>query len=207
MPLLPILAGLAGSIFGSRAKSKAAEQATSAQVGATQLGIDESGRRFDEIQKILAPFVQAGESGIGGLLDIVGLSGPEAEASAISRIEQGPTFQALTRQGEEGLLANASATGGLRGGNTQGALAQFRPQQLSNLINQQFNRLSGISQLGQASAARVGAAGLQTGQNISNLLLEQGQAQAQGALARGQNQSALFGDISGAFGEFIGGGF
>ena len=33
------------------------------------------------------------------------------------------------------------------------ALSQYRPQVLSGLINQQYQRLGGISQLGQASAA------------------------------------------------------
>jgi len=200
---LPIVGGLAGSIFGSREKSKAADRATDAQVRATELGIAESGRRFDEVQKLLAPFVGAGESAIGGLLNLTGLGDPEAARNAIIDIEGSPEFEARTRLGEEAILQNASATGGLRGGNIQAALAQFRPQVLSDLINKQFGRLSGISQLGQASAAGVGSAGLQTGQNISDLLLEQGQARGQGALAQGQTKSALFGDVAGAFGEIL----
>ncbi|WP_449405980.1 hypothetical protein [Massilia phosphatilytica] len=36
-----------------------------------------------------------------------------------------PRFQALQQQGNDAILANASATGGLRGGNVQGALGQF----------------------------------------------------------------------------------
>jgi hypothetical protein len=57
---------------------------------------------------------------------------------------------------------------------------------LSQLINQQYNRLGGLAQMGQASAAGVGSAGLQTGSNIAQLLQAQGAAQAGGQLAAGQ---------------------
>lgn len=99
---------------------------------------------------------------------------------------------AMTQQGENAILQQGSATGGLRGGNTQGALAQFRPQMLSNLINQQYGRLGGITQMGQASAAGVGAAGMQSGAQIADLLGQQGAAVAGGQLALGQAAAAPF---------------
>ena len=116
---------------------------------------------------------------------------------AISALEAGPEFQALTQAGEEAILQSAAATGGLRGGQTQAALAQFRPQVLSSLINQQYSRLGGltalgqtttqnVAQLGQAAAAGQAAAGQQTAANISNLFGQQGAAQAGAALAQGQ---------------------
>jgi hypothetical protein len=93
---------------------------------------------------------------------------------------------AMTQQGENAILQQGAATGGLRGGNVQGALAQFRPQALSSLINQQYGRLGGITQMGQASAAGVGAAGMQTGQSVAGLLGQQGSAVAGGILGAGQ---------------------
>ena len=67
---------------------------------------------------------------------------------------------------QEGLLANASATGGLRGGNIQRALGEFRPEILSRAINQRFNQLTPMSQTG-AEIAR-GLYG--TGANLSQYL-------------------------------------
>ena len=55
----------------------------------------------------------------------------------------------MVQQGQDAILQNASAIGGLRGGNTQAALAQFRPALLSQLIAEQYNRLGGLSSLGQ----------------------------------------------------------
>jgi hypothetical protein len=107
----------------------------------------------------------------------------------------------LTRQGEEAILQQASATGGLRGGNTQGALAQFRPQVLSSLINQQYGRLGGLTSMGQNAAVGVGNAGMQTGQNISGLYGQQGAAAAGSALAQGQ----AFGNVMGGISQYAGG--
>ena len=106
--------------------------------------------------------------------------------AAIAALQSSPQFAAMMQQGEGAMLQNASATGGLRGGNLQGALAQFRPQLLSQLIEQQFSRLGGMAQAGQSAAAGQANAGMQTGTNVANLYGDIGQAQAGGALAKGQ---------------------
>jgi hypothetical protein len=98
----------------------------------------------------------------------------------------------LAQQGEEALLQRASATGGLRGGNIQGALAQFRPALLNQAIEQQYGRLGGMTSLGQQSAAGVGTAGMQTGTNVANLLAQQGAARAGGELGEAKAFSGLF---------------
>jgi hypothetical protein len=101
------------------------------------MGIEEQRRQFDEIQKLLSPYVQAGTGAISGFQPfqeagaqafeqqqaLAGLRGPEAQQAAIAQIEQSPFLQAQIRQGEEAMLQRASATGGLRGGNIQAALA------------------------------------------------------------------------------------
>jgi hypothetical protein len=130
--------------------------------------------------------------------------GAQAQQQAISQFEQSPMFQALARQGEEGILQNASATGGLRGGNVQGALAQFRPALLNQQIQQQLETLGGISRLGQNAAAGVGTAGMETGRNVGALLQDTGQARGYGALgsgmALGQGVASLGSILGGALG-------
>ena len=121
----------------------------------------------------------------------------EAQQEAISQQEQSPFFQALVAQGEDAILQNASATGGLRGGNVQGALAQFRPSLLNAFIEQQYGRLGGMTELGQNSAAKVGAAGQTAATNIGNRLTEAGQARAGSALAQGQAFNTALGTITG----------
>jgi hypothetical protein len=196
---------VAGSVItgymGSKAQSSAAQTAAGAQEAATMMSIEEQRRQFDELQKVLAPYVAAGTGGEGveGALQaqqaLVGLRGPEEQAAALRSVEASPEMAAMVRQGEEALLQRASATGGLRGGNVQAALAQFRPQMLSQLINQQYERLGGLTRIGQASAAGVGAAGMEQAGNISNLLAQQGAAQAGAALASGQAQAQMWSGI------------
>ena len=179
-------------LIGSSMQASAAEDAAGIQAGAAGQGIEEQRRQFDALQALLKPYTEAGLPALEAQQAFLGLKGPKAERAAIERIRGGETFQALASQGEEALLQRASATGGLRGGNIQGALAQFRPQLLSSLIEQQYGRLGGLTTMGQRSAAGVGAAGMETGTNVANLLSQQGAALAGGELGEAKAYGQLF---------------
>jgi len=201
------LAGIAvggATLISGMAQADAAGDAAAIQAGSAQAGIEEQRRQFNKVQELLKPYTEAGQPALEAQQAFLGLKGPEAERAAIERIQGGETFKALTQQGEEALLQRASATGGLRGGNIQGALAQFRPQLLSSLIDQQYGRLGGMTALGQQSAAGVGTAGLQTGVNVANLLGQQGAAQAGAEIAQGKAFGAIPSAISGGLGLFSG---
>lgn len=184
--------------------AQAAEEAANIQAGSAQAGIAEQRRQFEAARELLKPYTEAGVPALEAQQALIGLQGPEAERAAIQRIQGGETFQALTRQGENALLQQASATGGLRGGNIQGALAQFRPQLLSSLIEQQYGRLGGMTTLGQQSAAGVGGAGMQTGTNVANLLGQEGAALAGGELAQAKAFGSIPAAISGGLGIYSG---
>lgn len=201
------LAGVAvggATLVSGYMQGEAAKDAAATQAGASQAGIEEQRRQFDVVQKLLEPYVTGGTEAFKQQQALVGVQGPEAQRAAISALEQGPAYQALVQQGENALLQRASATGGLRGGNIQAALAQFRPQILSQLIEQQYGQLGGLSKFGQASAAGVGAAAQETGGNIAQLLAAQGAAQAGGQLAAGKAFSSIPAAISGGLGIFSG---
>jgi len=212
--LLPGIGGVIGAGLGGAIEGEeAVGQASQAQQQAAQSGIDEQRRQFDAIQKLLQPYTEAGTGALAQQQALLGLGAPGAQQQAITALQGSPQFQALQQQGENAILQNASATGGLRGGNVQAALAQFRPALLSSLIEQQYGRLGGLTSIGQNAAAGVGNAGMSTGTNIATLLGRQGQAQAGGILGQ---QSALTGGInkafgavqgSGGFGKLFGGGF
>jgi len=198
-PITGLIVGGATLVGGSM-QASAAEDAANIQAGASQAGIEEQRRQFDAMRELLRPYTEAGLPALEAQQAFLGLRGPEAERAAIERIRGGETFQALSQQGEEALLQRASATGGLRGGNIQAALGQFRPQLLSSLIEQQYGRLGGMTSLGQQSAAGVGAAGMETGTNIANLLGQQGAARAGGELG----QAKAYGQILNMPAQFLG---
>ena len=223
-----VVAGVA-SVASAANQSNAAARAARAQVQGAEAGIAEQRRQFDAAQAVLAPYVDAGTEALTGLKPYVetgtqslqqqrvlaGLEGPEAQRAAIEALASNPEFQALTRQGEEAMLQKASATGGLRGGNIQGALAQYRPAMLQDYIGQQYARLGGltalgqttgqnIAQLGQASATGQATAGLRTGADIAGLYGDIGAARAGKFL----NQGQAIGNVIGTFGRMAGfGGF
>jgi hypothetical protein len=183
------IASVGLSLIGAEQKRKAASQASSAQQQSYQMGIDEQRRQFDELRRLLEPYTQAGLPALKQQQALLGLSGAEEQQAAINAIQNQPGFQAMLQQGENAMLQNASATGGLRGGNLQGAMAQFRPQMLAQAIQDQYSRLGGMTTLGQQSAAGVGSAGMQTGRGISDLFGQMGAARAGGIL--GQNRAKL----------------
>ena len=184
-----------GGITGAKQAGEAAERAGRTQASAAEKGIEEQRRQFDALVELMAPYVTAGTGAMGQQQALIGLQGDEAQKQAIQGFEQSPLFQSLMQQGENAILQNASATGGLRGGNVQAALAQFRPQALNSLIEQQYGRLGGLSTMGQASAAGQASSGMQSASNIGNLLANQGAALAGGIMGQGGIARQTFGDV------------
>ena len=208
---------VATQVGGSLLQGSAAQRASGQQAAAAQAGIDEQRRQFEAMRESLSPFQQAGAQALGEFAPfqqagaqafqqqqaLAGLQGQPAQQQAISALEQSPLYQSLARQGEEALLQRASATGGLRGGNVQAALAQFRPAMLQQLIDQQYQRLGGLAgtglettanlaRMGQSAAAMQGQGGLNAASNIGALLTQQGQAQSGGTLGMAQGIGQLF---------------
>ena len=203
---------------GQEAQVRAAEIAQETQLEMFREGQETQHQMFERTQEILRPYVQAGEAQLATLggyttagpqaferqLDLAGLRGPQAQQAAIEQVRTQPRFGALTQAGEEAILANASATGGLRGGNTQNALARFRSDLLADEIEREYARFGGltafgqgvsqnVAQMGQASAANTGTAALQTGQSIASLQGAAGQGIASLQSATGQGIAALQG--------------
>jgi hypothetical protein len=243
-------AELVGGLVQARAADKAAQnaaqmqgQATEAQLAAARQAADELRAGQAAVEQTLQPFIEitpqqiqnlglyqrAGTQALEQQSALAGLQGPEAQRAAIANLEASPEFQALTRQGEEVLLQRAAATGGLRGGNIQGALAQFRPGMLQKYIDQQYSRLGGLSGQGlnvtqnllnQGYGAATNLAGLRQAQaaGLANIQSGMGAAQAAGlanlgniqqARETGQGQvlSNVLGNLGGLYGMYQGGYF
>lgn len=204
-----------GQYFSAKEQSNAARGAARAQVSMADLASREQQMAENEIINLLRPYmeagrpdltqpyIQAGGQALQGLQGLLGLRGAGEQQSAIQGIEQGAQFQELARQGEQGILQNASATGGLRGGNVQAALSQFRPALLNQLIESQYGKLAGLTSMGgtaaqnllgmgQEAATGLASAQQQTGANIGNFLTQRGAAQAGGILGSGKAYAGLY---------------
>lgn len=175
----------------------AAETAAEAQTAATQQAIDFQKEMYGQQQALLDPYLQAGTGALKQQQALAGTLGPQAQQAAIAGIQSGPGFQAALQQGETSLLQNAAATGGVRGGNIQGALAQFSPQLLGQAIDRRYGQLGGLTGLGQATAMGQAAAAGGLGQNVGAGLGQLGNIQAQEALGSYNLQKGFVGDIFG----------
>jgi hypothetical protein len=199
-----LVLGAAGAAYSAHEQSSAAESASRAQQAAADEQIQFQREALAETRELLSPYVEAGDEALLQQLDLLGIGegGEEAQQRAISGIETSPLFQAQVRQGEEAMLQQAAATGGLRGGNIQGALAQYRPAMLQREIESQYAKLGGLAGLGQASAAGVGAAGQQAAGQMGQAAGQIGAAQAGQALAQGQAATNLVGGITGGLQQY-----
>jgi hypothetical protein len=198
-----VVGGVASNMAAKKS-AKASQNAANAQTAGDAKAIEEQRRQFDEIQKLFKPYSDAGTGSLTAQQNILGLNGAQAQQQAYDQIANSPAMQSMMQQGENSILQNASATGGLRGGNMQGALAQFRPQLLNQLVNQQYQNLGGITSLGQNSAAQQGNAGMNTANNISNLLQNSGSAQAANFINQGNASASQWNNLANTAGNLAG---
>ena len=183
-------AGLLGSYMGSKASDKAA----GAQQESAEKSIESQEAMFDKSLELQQPYRQAGYDALGGLQ---GLADPAQRGQMLNDYYAGDEYQALQGQQNEQTLRNAAATGGMRGGNTQAALANIAPQLGQNFLNNQQNQFTGLANMGMGAASQ-GAQGAQQFGNQQSLLQQQiGQSQAQNALTQGSIQSGLVSDLGG----------
>jgi hypothetical protein len=112
--------------WSRRREQQQPDPATNAQIAGINKAIGEQQREYDLGRSDFMPYMDFGKGALGPLGDILGLNGNDnAAAKAIAALKASPMFTSLFNTGQEAVLQNASATGGVRGGNTQGALYEL----------------------------------------------------------------------------------
>ncbi len=213
-PTTAITGGL--SLVSSFLKDDASEGSSNTQINAASQAMGQNQKNFDYIAKLFEPYRASGVQALTGQGDILGLNGNQSQQAILDNIQQSPIFQGLMKQGENSILQNASATGGLRGGNTQQALAQFSPNLLNTLLQQRLQGFQGLTNTGLNSIGSMAGASQNLANNNSQLIQDQGVYRAGAIQAQGANQAGLLGNIGrviGGIGEntqplggFLGGG-
>lgn len=194
-----------GGLFGGGAQKRAASKAAAAQIEAANKGIAEQGRQYDQSRADFMPYLTAGTGALAGMSGLLGLGGGDEQARALAALEASPGFASLVRNGEEAVLQNASATGGIRGGNTQRGLADFRSDALADTLQRQLSNLGGIAGMGMGATGTIAALGANKANATTGLYDAIGDATAMKHNIRGGvnasmwNQAGSFFDK--AFGE------
>lgn len=197
-----VVAGVASSAMAANQAGKA--NASQQQQAQSQLELAQ--RQYDTMQSQISPYLDAGNSGLTGYQDLLGANGADAQGNAINDIKTGAQYQGDMKTANEAILANQSATGGLRGSNTSNILGNTSISTLNGLITQ---KLAGYGQLMNNGLNSISAsqAASNVFQNNSN------QATQNSANASSQYDAALsnsfksgLGSITQGFNAFAGGG-
>ncbi len=157
--------GVAGAAIGARGATRAAET----QAASADAALAEQRRSEEAATARLAPFRTTGAQALNPLLE--------------AALDPGDTSFERS-QGFEDIQQSAAAGGKLRSGETLGALTEFSAGLNERFRNSRFNRLLQLANLGQTSAAGQANIGVRTGENISSLLVGQGDVRAAGQVGR-----------------------
>ena len=166
-----------GSFLGGQ------EQAKGSFLRGEQEGISSLLGSMQFQQEQLRPFQDTGVRASQMQESLIGGRGEEASRQALTSLgSESPGQQFIRQRQEKALLRNASAIGGLGGGNVRTALqeqaAGFAQQDFQN----QFDRLGVLAGRGLQAATETGRSGIATGQGVADIRFGTGGRLAQSEL-------------------------
>lgn len=143
------VAGVASSAMSSSAAGDAAD----AQSQASQNNLALAQQQYSTLQGQISPYLAAGQQGLTGFGDLSGANGVQSQNGAIGDIKNGAQYQGDMQSANENILANQSATGGLRGSNTSNILGNTSIGTLNNLITSKLANYGQLMGAGQNALA------------------------------------------------------
>lgn len=201
--ILSGLGGILGAVIGGSDNAKAVKNASKAQQAGIQKAIDEQQREYDLSRSDFMPWMTAGKTALGDIGDLLGINGADKAQAAIAALKDSPVYQSLFDNGQEAVLQNASATGGIRGGNTETGLADFGRDTLASVIQNQLANLGGLAGSGSNATGAVSALGAHTADNISSGLTSIGNSQYNSILGQQQAWNDMGAKISQIISSFM----
>jgi len=201
-------AGLVGGLIQNAGQ----RQAASMQSDAAQRAIDLQSSINKQQTELNAPFYSAGITGQNRLMDLLGLSkntgaadyGKYGKDFSMADYTADPGYSFRLNEGMKQLKHTAAGRGGLISGQTMKGLQDYAQGSASQEYNNAFNRyqtsranqlqpLGNLQNLGVSAANQQSAALGNYGANVSNLLGQQGQSYAAGALGQGNTINTAIG--------------
>lgn len=193
--------GAGAAIYGASKQSKATKQAADQSAEVQREGIAFQKEALDQLRGDLEPYRGAGVPALGAMQNAAGLNGPDGYAQALAAFQASPGYQFQFDEGMRAVNAGAAASGMSQSGAALKAL-QARGQQLANQdFGTYYNRLAGLAQIGQNSAAQSGAAGVQTAGGVANSLAGIGQTYASLGTAQANIQGNMVQGVGNAVGQ------
>lgn len=198
--LIPAIGAITSGVLGTNAANKAAElQAQSADKALAQ-----QRSMFDIIRGDQTPYRNAGAGAAQTLSDMIKPGGFLMTPFTGSSVATDPGYQFGMNEGIKAIDRSAASKGALNNGGTLKALTRYGTDYAGTKFNdafqrdlatknQQYGSLAGVASLGQNAAAQTGNAGMNFANNSSNILTQQGNAQAAGSVGQA---NAISGSLS-----------
>lgn len=194
---------LAGGLVGNYIKNKGAQKAAAAQAAginqATQQSAQTQQQMFQEGQQATQGYRQRGEE---AGQQFQGLLTNQGQADFATGYMQGPMYQMLEDRAIQNNLKAASATGGLRTGQSGVALSTIAPE----LIQREYvNRLQGLNTLqgyGANAAGQTASLSTGVGTNIGNTQYQGGVASTVPQYNADTAMTNFYGDAVSTLGGF-----
>lgn len=196
------------TVVSTAVQADSSRSAANKQAGASKAAADQQWRMYDQTRTDNLPALEARNSGLAQLQQLLGIGGdPKASNYGSlmkqftgSNLESDPGYQFGLNQGTTAIERSAAARGGLYSGATMKALNRYgqdyggtkfgeafqRNRQSSGDL---FDRFASLAGLGQTGASQIGAAGQSAANMAGNYGIQGANAQAAAQMNQANNLS------------------
>lgn len=200
-----------GNMFQGLNSAQGAQDASGAQMGWGQRGMDIASSIYQNNQAKFNPYEQTGNQANAQLQQGMGQQGSLGRQFTMADFNKDPAYQFNVQQGLQAINNSNSVRGGALSGGTQKALQNYGMQQASNEYgnaqnrfvqnqNQNFNQLSGMANMGLSATNQQASLGQMYGNSMMGQYNNMGNAQAGGILGKVAGQNQAIGGVAGAAG-------
>lgn len=170
----------AAAVGGALISSSASRSAASQSADAAQRASEEAAVARAEARADLAPWRRTGELANSKLSRMLGLDGQASDFAS-----EDPGYKFRLEEGQRSVDNSAAARGSTLSGAALKALQKYGQGMASQEFQNSYNRLSGVSGQGQASAAGQAANSMQFGAQQGQNTMAGGNALAAGTMGQG----------------------
>ncbi|MGN6280544.1 hypothetical protein [Frateuria sp.] len=186
----------AGAIYSSEKQAGAAKKAAGAQQRAADQAIAATQQNYDRTKSDLQPYITLGGDAAGTLGAL--------NSGDFSAFHADPGYQFAFNQGLQGLDRSAASRGSLYSGGHSADLIRYGQGMADQQYGQFYNRLMGLAGMGQNASSNLGSVGTGNAASIGSNLTNAANAAASGYINSANAQSNLYGQLAGAFGQYMG---
>ena len=180
-------AGALSSVLSSKSQSKAAKRAAATQQNVSAQNNALASNIYGQNQQALSPFMQRGNEAGAGLNSLLGFGDPNAGRSAFRQFIDNSDYGFQFGEGANKVNSGYAGAGTLQSGAAMRGLEQFRQNLQAGYRGEFMNALGNQQGVGLAGASALAGQGNNYVNTVSGNNQNAGDAAANAALIRGQN--------------------